>query len=368
MRILILTGKFGMGHYSAADSIKDEIIREIDGAEVELVDLVDYILPRLKTLVYSSFDIMVKRANKIYNSFYKHTVDSDYKASIPFINKLILKMDQLIYKNKPDLVISTLPLCSRLMSEYKRRYNSTIPLITCITDVSIHNEWISPYTNLYMVGSEKVRDNLIKNGVSSEDIIVTGIPVRREFKDAKGKEDRGDKENKSEKRERTLLIMGGGLGLIPLGDGFYKEISKSKDLKVIVILGNNKKAYKKLSNKYDNIEIIGYTDKVDKYMAKADLIISKAGGITTFEAIYSRLPLLVLTPFLEQERSNASFIEENQLGEIMWDRSDDIGKRALKIINDDLSLERIQANMDGLIRNMTQTSLVENINKFKEVV
>ncbi len=162
--------------------------------------------------------------------------------------------------------------------------------------------------------------------------------------------------------------MGGGLGLIPLGDRFYKEISKSKNLKVIVILGNNKKAYKKLANRYDNIEIIGYTDKVDKYMASADLIISKAGGITTFEAIYSRLPLLILTPFLEQERSNAHFIEENDLGEIIWDGSVDIRERALRIINDDLSLGRIQANMDDLILKMKKASLSDNINKFKEVI
>lgn len=362
MKILILTGRFGMGHYSAAHSIREEIIKEIDEADVELVDLIDYILPRLKTIVYSSFDILVKRANRIYNSFYKHTVDSDYKGSLPFINRFILKMDQLIYKSKPDLVISTLPFCSRLMSEYKRKYNSKIPLVTCITDVSIHNEWISPYTNLYMVATEKVKANLVKNGVNPKDIIIKGIPVRAQFKDIYKERPR---ENKGEK---TLLIMGGGLGLIPLGKDFYDQVSKFNNLRINVLVGNNKKEYARLSNKYANIKVIGYTNRVHDYMAEADLIITKAGGVTTFESIYSNLPLIILAPFLEQERSNAKFIEENSIGEIAWDKSADLVRMVLRLINDDRKLISMQNNMDKIISGINKTTFPDLVKRLDQVV
>ena len=49
------------------------------------------------------------------------------------------------------------------------------------------------------------------------------------------------------------------------------------------------------------MRIIGYTNEVDKYMKEADLILTKSGGITTFEAIYSETPMYIVTPFLSQE-------------------------------------------------------------------
>lgn len=362
MNVLILTGRFGMGHYSAAHSIKEEIIKQGDNINVEVIDIVDYMLPKLNTIIYSSFDILVKRANRIYNYFYNHTMDSNYNTSIPLVNKFVLKIENLISKTKPDIVISTLPLCSRIMSEYKRKHNNSIPLVTCITDVSIHNEWISPHTNLYMVATKRVKANLIKNGVEPKDIIIAGIPVKTQFKDRQGKRAR------YYKKEKTLLVMGGGLGIIPLEKDFYYKLSKITNLKVIVITGNNKKEYAKLSNKYDNIKVIGYTNKVHEYMASADLIITKAGGITTFESIYSNLPLIILSPFLEQERNNAYFIEQNYIGEIAWDKSADIASKVLSLISDDEKLITMQDNMDRIISDINDISFLDIMERFNKAV
>ena len=51
-----------------------------------------------------------------------------------------------------------------------------------------------------------------------------------------------------------------------------------------------------------------YTNKINEYMRNADLIVSKSGGITLFEAIYSETPIYVVNPFLMQEVKNARFI------------------------------------------------------------
>ena len=42
MNILILTGKFGMGHYSAAKTLGLEIQKLFSSANVTIVDLVEY--------------------------------------------------------------------------------------------------------------------------------------------------------------------------------------------------------------------------------------------------------------------------------------------------------------------------------------
>ena len=47
MKILILTAKYGMGHVSAANSIKEEIEKFHPGAQVEIVDFYEYSMPFL---------------------------------------------------------------------------------------------------------------------------------------------------------------------------------------------------------------------------------------------------------------------------------------------------------------------------------
>ena len=45
MKILILTGKFGMGHYSASQSLRLQLLGAFPGSQVEVVDLPAYAIP-----------------------------------------------------------------------------------------------------------------------------------------------------------------------------------------------------------------------------------------------------------------------------------------------------------------------------------
>lgn len=358
MKILILTGHFGMGHYSAAISLKQEIEGQQTKANVKIVDIIDYITPKLQFLIYSSFDFLVKKVSRLYNLVYRSTTNSDFDAITLLMNLFIGKIQTLVDENNPDIIISTLPFCSRIVSEYKTKMNHQIPLVTCITDISIHNEWISDQTDLYLVPTDTVKKHLIKNGIERKSIIISGIPVKESFKKL------SINKNRCEKETKNLLIMGGGLGLIPFDDDFYKTLSQENHLKVTVITGKNKKAYHKLFGKYDNIQVVGYTDQVYQYMEEADLIISKAGGITLFETIYAQLPLLVPYPFLEQEKNNAYFIEKQGLGQIIWNDSENITQIALDMLQDEKKLSAIQNNMKQMRDTLNSNVVLDIVSRF----
>lgn len=55
MKIIILTGKFGMGHMTAALAVKQQIDNSHFNADVEVIDWLDYISPRLANKYYSFF-------------------------------------------------------------------------------------------------------------------------------------------------------------------------------------------------------------------------------------------------------------------------------------------------------------------------
>ena len=99
-------------------------------------------------------------------------------------------------------------------------------------------------------------------------------------------------------------------------------------------------------------------------MRNADLIVSKSGGITLFEAIYSETPIYVVNPFLMQEVKNARFIEERGIGQVVWKEKDHITDDILSIINDDESIEIMKNNMKKIKENVNQEEILRIINRF----
>ena len=55
MKILILTGKFGNGHWSASLSLREELLRQDPTARVEITDFFAYALEDGAEAVYKGF-------------------------------------------------------------------------------------------------------------------------------------------------------------------------------------------------------------------------------------------------------------------------------------------------------------------------
>ena len=100
--------------------------------------------------------------------------------------------------------------------------------------------------------------------------------------------------------------MGGGLGDAPAGL-LYQALNQLPNVHTVILTGHNEKLYQRLWDKYENIEVVPFTDRVPEYMAKGGLNAVKTGGITSFEAIAARLPMLRLGALLGREQENAQF-------------------------------------------------------------
>ncbi|MCR4962557.1 MAG: UDP-diphospho-muramoylpentapeptide beta-N-acetylglucosaminyltransferase [Firmicutes bacterium] len=364
MKILILTGKFGMGHYSAALTLAEQIKAFDPHIEITVKDIYEIAYPDYCEMFYRSYMSLVSKGCKLYNFAYKKAVHSKLlKKKDRNSNKsqwqkghIVHMLGKTIQELSPDVIISTYSLCARFAADYKQISGHNIPLITCVTDVSIHNVWINPGTDIYLVGARETKDSLIDAGVRPEQIFVSGIPVKSVFGQAE------DAETAQGSKTKEILIMGGGLGLLPRQNRFYEELAALPNTHTTIIVGKNEKLRKKLSGKYDSISVIGYTDRVNDYMRKADLLISKAGGITMFEAIHSRLPLLIFQPFLEQEISNARFLQDNGLAHILRDENK-AAEQIAALLFDDQGLQRIRKNMDLLCRSLDKEALCRCLDK-----
>ena len=161
--------------------------------------------------------------------------------------------------------------------------------------------------------------------------------------------------------------MGGGLGLIPRAEELLSALDAASDLHVTVITGQNESLRRELTTSYPSFEVSGFTQKVAQYMARADLLLTKAGGITTFEAIHTGTPMCLLRPFLMQEEANAAYIEQQGFGKVLWDKGKEASE-VLSLLRDPEALEDMKQRMAVALRSLDQTTPLDRFAETRRAV
>lgn len=359
--LLILTARFGSGHVSVSNALKEHIHACQSNIQIEVADMHEIMHPIGYKSIYRSYEMMVRYLPSSYNAYYVG------KEKLPQLQKMdtashknLKKLAQYIEQKKPKVVISTFPLCTGYMSKYKENYDSLLPMITCITDVVDSNEWIYPKNDLYFVADECIKAALIKKSIAESKIFSTGIPVRGKFLKEEDcnflRSQLGYLES-----DRIILMMGGGFGLFPKEEAFYIWLSTLSNVKVVVLTGKNKKLYHQLV-KIDahNIRVIEYTDRVSEFMKISDVLVGKSGGITLYEAIASALPMIIYKPSLGQEIKNCQFIVDKEIGVVVYEL--ELLKEALiKLIHNSQEKRHLHAQIQELKKSINMNLLGEKI-------
>lgn len=345
MQVLILTGRFGMGHIAAAQALEQEVLREDPTANVTVLDVIEDCLPQLRRLIYGCFDFTVNYCSGVYNAL--NRVAGRYPRA-PMRRAMLQKVGQLLAGHEADLIISTLPMCSQYIADYKQATGDPIPLYTYITDLDAHGEWLAPGTNCYFVAAESTRRQLLRLGVPGDRIVVSGIPVRAAFQ----------RRRKTASKQREVLVMGGGLGLIPHANLLFHALQKDPEIHVTIIAGKNEALRQELSEAYPDFTVLGFTDQVADYMQRADLLLTKAGGITTFEAIHTGTPLCLLDPFLMQEEANAAYVEQEGFGLVLRDK-ETAAEQMMALLRDRDALNDISQRMAVALRSLDPVSALD---------
>jgi len=91
-------------------------------------------------------------------------------------------------------------------------------------------------------------------------------------------------------------------------------------VQAMIICGKDHKLYSSLDSLVQEarnpVVRFEFVNNVDELMSIADIIITKAGGLTVSESLTKQLPLIVFKPIPGQEEDNAEYIEEIGAGRI----------------------------------------------------
>lgn len=353
-KIVILTATFGMGHHSVSKALKSEIERVYYDYDIKIVDIFDIIKPSYKKIAQELYNYLTREFETLYNFFYNYKRESKHNL----IDELLYtrynrRFKDYMDRENPSIIISTFPMTSGFVSRYKTKNDENIPLITVITDVVDSWEWVHDETNLYFVPTIEVKDMLRLKGVDKDTIMVTGIPVGQAFK--------VDKKPQIGSQRKQVLIMSSAMGKIKFDENFLKQLEELEETNFIIVTGTDYELAESLKTRtYKNIQILGYVNNIAELMEASDLIYTKPGGVTLFEAINKEIPLLIQETAVGQEFANIEFVKNREIG-IVIDQATHFVDEIANIINDDVKLFKLKSNMYELKKEFMDEAILKAV-------
>lgn len=339
------------GHHSATLAV-EKAIREIaPDTEILNINAFNYTNPISEKVINRLYMAVIKRTPQFWDYLYDNP---DVVRSLEQIKKVIHKFNSPKLRNlfgefKPDVVACTQAFPCGMVADFKKFYNSDLPLTAILTDFIPHSYWIYDTVNYYVVPSEEVGKRLLLKGVPLDKIRPFGIPHDPKFSQPVNK-DRVFHELGLDPAVPTLLLMGGGQGLGPLSIIVASLEKVNQQIQEIVITGNNSKLYKSLNRqiaKYKKkIVLFGYAHNINELMNVSSMIITKPGGITTSEALAKNLPMLIIKPIPGQEANNTSYLTKEGAA-VKVDRLEDINLIVDNLLADP---ERLKCLREAAIR------------------
>jgi len=180
-----------------------------------------------------------------------------------------------------------------------------------VTDYGVHAFWFSKGVDLFVVGSNLTKQNMVKEGMSASRIMDFGIPVNKKFLGSFDKPALRRKLRLNPSRF-TVLVSTGSFGMGPVEK--ILEILPS-DIQVMVVCANNKALYQRLrGNKHPNLFLFGFVNNIQELMAVSDCIIAKPGGSTIAEGLVMELFPIFAVAIPGQEMENAKILAESGVG------------------------------------------------------
>ncbi|HEY8463645.1 MAG TPA: glycosyltransferase [Bacillota bacterium] len=315
--ILILSASYGGGHNQVARALTQALQNQASGIKITTVDYCELLFPLFNRLTQFGYTQSIRHFPVGYALYYQATgkisPDSFWQKSL---NRMgYTELIVLVNKLRPKVIIATFPLPAGVLSKMKSSGDLDVPIVTVITDISVHSQWIHPYTDLYLVGSSEVAAGLVERGIDPSHIAVTGIPVLPEFAKRTTNPECLRRELGLRPDTKIVVFMGGSEGLFGTTNFHYLMTNIETPVEALIITGSNYELYEKLqalNQAHPEIKITRYIENIAGVMEIASVLVTKAGGLTISEALAKGLPMIIYKPSPGQEEANAAYLQKHR--------------------------------------------------------
>jgi UDP-N-acetylglucosamine:LPS N-acetylglucosamine transferase len=313
-RVAVVTGSYGAGHDRAAAELA-AAFRDA-GDQVDVYDVVRLSPAGVGRALRSAYYAQLRRAPRSWEATLRHLqpgmaghtlATGALRALTPAVTRAV---------SKADLVVSTHPFASQALGHARARGRLDAPVLTYLTDSSVHPLWVHPAVDLHTALHE-VAAGQARHWGGTTLVVEPAVPApvgapAPVTLDVWGGADPA--------RHRRALVTGGSLGIGSLDDS-VADVLAVEGWTPVVLCGSNEVLRDRLS-RWPGVVALGWRDDVPSIMRTVDCVVDNAGGFTSLEALASGTPLISYRPLAGHGRANALAMEEAGLAPYVRSRED----------------------------------------------
>src|SRR6266576_1947679 len=371
-KILIISSDTGGGHRSAAAAIVAGIESFVKGESyavrvVRAVEESHHLAAKLVALynwLLRNKQHWMKYYYWLINRFRPETREFFHSRSIAYVRTLFERWC-------PHVVVSVHPLTQHIFARVLKELKlaDRIPLVSVVTDpyYGFWKGWACDDVTLYLVASDEARQQLVDYGISPQRIKISGMPVHPKF--AYPGEEAAQAARRAlglDPEKFTVFVNAGWEGGGNIPQIFRVLVRGQLEVQAIFLAGKNETLRANAESLAQDasfpVKVIGYSEHVEQLMGAANVMISKLGGLTTFEAFACRLPIIgdAITDPMPQEAATASLIVKRGAG-VLLQRAGDIVPVVRRMVEDTAHYSALRAATIGLAIPNATRHIVEEI-------
>jgi UDP-N-acetylglucosamine:LPS N-acetylglucosamine transferase len=371
-KILIISSDTGGGHRSAASAIVAGVQKfwEGDSHAVRVVKAVEeshHLSAKMVALynwVLRHRQHWMKYVYWCVNRFRPESRGLLYRRSLKYIHTLFEQWC-------PHVVVSVHPLTQHAFARVLKELGlaGKVPLVTVVTDpcYGFWKGWACDDVTLYLVASDEARRQLIDYGIRPARIKVSGMPVHPKFELP---DERSAQAARSalglDPQKFTVFVNAGWVGGGNIPQIFRELVRGELDVQAIFLAGRNEElrtqAESLAATAKFPVKVIGYSEQVEQLMLAANVMVSKLGGLTTFEALACRVPIIAdaTTKPMPQESGAATLLDRRGAG-VLLKRAADIVPVVRRMVEDSRYYAGLRAATSSLALHGSTQRIVEEI-------
>ncbi len=360
-KILILTARYGNGHLQVAKSIQSKC-NEKGIHDVVVCDLFAESHPIITDITQYLYLKSFTIGKQFYRMFY-YGVEKihDKKVASWYKNFGKRRLSYIIEKEKPDIIINTFPMI--VVPEFRKKTGIFIPTFNVLTDFCLHRIWIHSEIDKYYVATDELKQKMVKQGVPSFRVHVTGIPIRESFENLILPSVLFRKYG-MDPSKKVVLLMAGAHGVLKNTVDHCQSLLRDEKNQVVVVCGKNETLKDELTtisrNYSGRLKVFGYVERVDELFRISSCMVTKPGGITLSEASAIGLPVVLYKPIPGQEKENALFFQSKGAA-IIANRPEDVIGEVTELLNNEQKLLSMKSKMRQIHKANASQSIIEDI-------
>lgn len=334
-KILLCVSNTGSGHRSAANAIRNAIeeLEKVNAPltgnfEIVVMDVVEESNSINKFFVFAyNYLLRHKQEWMKYYFFLIEKFKPDNNALGFWLVSSYIK--KLLRTLNPVIVVSVHPMANHYLShalkEIQLPHNPKLLIVVTDPNAELWIGWASRDAALTVTPNDLASQQLVALGIEPSKILTIGMPVNPEFLHP-ALQSRGDflREFGLAPDMLTICLLAGSAGGGNFVEIFGALSNVKKAFQVIVICGNNHSLLCEIQNRSQSMNFktvaVPHLKSLSNTMNACDLLVTKAGGLTTFEAIARRLPMAldIITEPMPQESGTVKMLLETGLAKAIY--------------------------------------------------